>query len=79
MFVKNQMLIILTHVRSGITMVMSSSTAVVIALTWGGAEYSWSSAPVLVPLTVGMAGLAVFLMYEARYAKHPLVSFQALA
>jgi MFS family permease len=63
----------------GITLVMASSTAVVIALTWGGAEYAWSSAPVLAPLIVGLAGLALFLLYEARYAKHPLVPFALMS
>jgi hypothetical protein len=63
----------LNNLCSGITLVMASSTAVVIALTWGGAEYAWSSAPVLAPLIVGLVGLALFLLYEARYAKHPLV------
>lgn len=45
-----------------------------IALTWGGIQYSWASANVLVPLVLGLAGLALFGYYEARVAEHPIVS-----
>ncbi|ROV89110.1 hypothetical protein VMCG_09864 [Cytospora schulzeri] len=35
-----------------------------IALTYGGSIYSWSSWRVLLPLLLGFAGLAVFVLYE---------------
>jgi hypothetical protein len=54
---------------------MASSVSVVIALTWGGAQYNWSSVSVLVPLIVGLSGLVLSLLYESLYAKHPLVCF----
>ncbi|KAI0935574.1 hypothetical protein AcV5_003966 [Taiwanofungus camphoratus] len=57
----------------GNTIVIGSTTAVVIGMTWGGVEYRWSSPQVLVPLCVGGVGLGVFLLYEALWAKHPLV------
>lgn len=53
---------------------MGSTTAIVLALTWGGTEHPWSSAQVLVPLIVGLVGLVVFIAYEATLAKNPIVS-----
>ena len=52
---------------------MGSTTAVVIGMTWGGVEYAWTSAPVLAPLIIGGVGLLLFLLYEALWARHPLV------
>ena len=54
--------------------VIGSTTALIIALTWGGIQFPWSSARVLVPLIIGTFGLVVFLVYEARYLKHAIVS-----
>ncbi|EMD35286.1 hypothetical protein CERSUDRAFT_116088 [Gelatoporia subvermispora B] len=56
-------------------LVIASSSACVIAITWGGVTYSWQSARVLVPLIFGIFGLAFFLFYEAKYAKEPIVPF----
>ena len=38
---------------------------IVLAVTWGGATYSWSSAAVLVPLVLGGTFLKLFFIYEA--------------
>ena len=62
------------QISRGNILVIASTTAVVIALTWGGVEFSWSSPKVLVPLIVGLAGLVVFLVYESKVAENPLVS-----
>ncbi|CCM02629.1 uncharacterized protein FIBRA_04732 [Fibroporia radiculosa] len=62
----------------GNAIVMSSSTAVVIAMTWGGVEYAWISAPVLVPLVLGMVGLGCFLLYEGLCAKNPLIPLSVI-
>lgn len=63
----------------GNSIIISSTTGIVIGLTWGGVRYSWSSAAVLVPLIVGVCGLFVFFLYEARFAKNPIVSAYLLA
>lgn len=60
---------------SGNFLIISSSSAVIIALTWGGVRYPWASVHVLVPLIIGILGIALFFMYEAKFAKNPLVSF----
>jgi hypothetical protein len=63
---------------SGIISVMASSVLVATALTWGGDEYAWTSAPVLATLIIGAVGLAAFLAYEFLLAKNPLVSTHEL-
>lgn len=60
--------------HSGNTIIIASSSSTVIALTWGGVRFAWSSAHVLAPLIIGLLGIAFFLLYEARFAKNPLVS-----
>ncbi|PCH33069.1 MFS multidrug transporter [Wolfiporia cocos MD-104 SS10] len=57
----------------GNALVMGSTTAVVLGMTWGGVQYAWGSAQVLVPLIVGFAGLGAFMLYEALWATYPLV------
>lgn len=55
-------------------LIISSSSAVVIALSWGGVRFPWTSARVLVPLIVGLVGILSFFFYEALVAVEPLVS-----
>ncbi|KIK65195.1 hypothetical protein GYMLUDRAFT_220462 [Collybiopsis luxurians FD-317 M1] len=59
--------------------IISSTTSVVIGLTWGGVQFSWGSARVLVPLVLGLSGIGVFFLYEFRYAKHPIVPYTLLS
>ncbi|KAF8996657.1 iron permease [Cyathus striatus] len=49
----------------GNILIIASSSACIIALTWGGVVYPWSSARVLVPLVLGIVGLILTFMYEA--------------
>ncbi|GJE91677.1 MFS general substrate transporter [Phanerochaete sordida] len=59
----------------GNALITSSSSACVIGLTWGGVKYPWSSIHVLAPLVIGIAGIAFFFVYEALWAKNPLIPF----
>ncbi len=52
---------------------MGSTAGIVIALSWGGVNFAWTSANVLVPLIVGLLGLVFFIYYEAKFATYPLV------
>ncbi|GBE77394.1 Efflux pump FUS6 [Sparassis crispa] len=63
----------------GNALVIPASTSLMIALTWGGVQYPWSSPRVLVPLVLGIVGLGVFLLYEAMLAKHPIVPFSLMS
>ena len=55
-------------------MVIGSTTAIIIGLTWGGVTHPWGSKDVLIPLVVGIAGMGVFFIYEANIPREPLVS-----
>ncbi|KZS99914.1 MFS general substrate transporter [Laetiporus sulphureus 93-53] len=58
----------------GNMLIISSSTSVMIALTWGGVTAPWASYRVLVPLVLGLVGLAFFILYESIWAIEPLVN-----
>ncbi|KAF7309858.1 MFS general substrate transporter [Mycena indigotica] len=47
----------------GNLLVVASTTSVVIALTWAGIQFAWTSAKVLVPLTLGLLGMAFVPKY----------------
>ncbi|KAN0098036.1 hypothetical protein V8E55_002482 [Tylopilus felleus] len=59
-------------------LVIASTVAYTIGLTWGGITAPWGSAKVLVPLVFGLVGLGVFIAYEAVLAKYPLVPFSLM-
>jgi EmrB/QacA subfamily drug resistance transporter len=63
----------------GNTLVIASSTSVVIALTWGGTRYPWSSARIITPLVLGLVGLGAFALYESRFATYPMFPRTLLA
>ncbi|KAL5495946.1 hypothetical protein ACEPAI_1410 [Sanghuangporus weigelae] len=64
---------------TGNFLVVAATTAVVIALTWGGIKFPWTSAQILTPLIAGVIGLVVFIVYEAKLATHPLVPFAVMS
>lgn len=49
-----------------------SMVSILIALSWAGNVYAWSSYHVLVPLIIGFAGFVLFMFYEAsEYCINP--------
>lgn len=53
---------------------IGASCAILIALSWAGAEYPWSSYQVLVPLILGMITLPGFIALEAsRFVTNPMM------
>jgi hypothetical protein len=44
----------------------------VAGLLWGGYQYKWKSAHVLVPLILGAAFCAAFVVWEVKFAKFPM-------
>ncbi|KAJ3483963.1 hypothetical protein NLI96_g5968 [Meripilus lineatus] len=54
------------------------SAACVIALSWGGIQYPWTSAHVLAPLILGLLGICAFLFYEHWFATEPIIPFTLL-
>ncbi len=57
----------------GNTLLIGASCACAIALTWGGVQFSWSSASVLVPLCLSAVVFCVWGLYEWRFFPHPIV------
>ncbi|KAI0683357.1 MFS general substrate transporter [Cytidiella melzeri] len=58
---------------------VGSSTSTILALTWGGFTSPWKSVSTLVPLIVGLCGLAFFVFYEARFAPCPILPFTLIS
>ncbi|KAJ7641541.1 major facilitator superfamily domain-containing protein [Roridomyces roridus] len=63
----------------GNLIIVASTTSIVIALSWAGIQFPWSSAKVLVPLILGILGLFGFLAYEAFVSEFPIVPISLLA
>jgi MFS family permease len=54
--------------------------SVLLALSWAGAVYPWSSYHVIVPLVVGLLSLAGFLAFEgSRFAPQPTMPLQLMS
>ncbi|THZ61361.1 putative efflux pump antibiotic resistance protein [Aureobasidium pullulans] len=58
---------------AGITMSTTSTTLFLIGISWGGTEYSWSSAATLCPLIIGLAGVFCTIIYEMKFARMPFL------
>ncbi|KAI0310149.1 major facilitator superfamily domain-containing protein, partial [Amylostereum chailletii] len=54
-------------------LIVSSTMAIVIALTFGGLQFAWKMANVPLPLILGLLGLCAFLVYEILVAAHPII------
>lgn len=57
---------------------MAATTSAMIGLTWGGIQFAWSSAQILVPLILGFVGLAAFMVYEAYVPAEPIVRIDTM-
>ena len=62
----------------GNTIFIASSTSFLIPLTWGGVQYPWNSWHTLAPLLIGVAGMALFCVYEKRWAVEPTIRLDLL-
>ncbi|KAI0752759.1 iron permease [Daedaleopsis nitida] len=58
---------------TGIIVMIGSTVSILLAITWGGVQYPWTSARVLVPLIIGAVGIAVFFVLELFWLKGPTV------
>ncbi|GKZ85569.1 hypothetical protein AnigIFM56816_011537 [Aspergillus niger] len=56
---------------SGNMILSAAIVAILIALTWGGTTYTWSSWHTLVPLLVGALGLVLFGLHQEYVAREP--------
>jgi hypothetical protein len=58
----------------GVVLALAGSTLLVLALTWAGGEYAWSSAHVVATLVVGIATMTGFVLWQWKGTKVPLVT-----
>lgn len=57
----------------GAVIFIGSITSFLIPITWGGTQYSWSSARTLAPLIVGSVGIIAFGIYEWFVPGEPMI------
>jgi hypothetical protein len=57
----------------GASIFVISCTAFLVAISWGGIQYKWTSAATLVPLIGGAIGLGLFVVWEIFCPVPPLV------
>ncbi|RBR18720.1 hypothetical protein FVER53590_07454 [Fusarium verticillioides] len=57
----------------GIFLALAGMTVVILGLTWGGKEYSWNSAQVIVTLVVGTAASVAFMLWQWKGPRYPLI------
>ena len=64
---------------TGLLLMVASYTLLLLPLTLVRQEGNqWTSAKILTPISVGAVTFAVFLLYEARYARHPILPWTLL-
>jgi hypothetical protein len=51
----------------------ASSTSFLLGITFGGSQYPWRSAQTLVPLLLGLLGMAGFVVWEIYGTDHPMI------
>ncbi|ORX89073.1 MFS general substrate transporter [Basidiobolus meristosporus CBS 931.73] len=60
----------------GAFLLATGVVCVLIPTNWGGSKYAWSS-PVIISLyVIGVLALALFVFYEPRYPKEPIMPFR---
>ena len=57
---------------------IAATTSLLIPMTWGGVQYTWSSWHTLVPLLIGVAGIVGFVIYEKCVAAEPTIRLSLL-
>ena len=57
----------------GIALFVISSVSFLVPITWGGVMYPWESFRTLLPMFIGAAGLAAFILYEVHFVANPII------
>ncbi|OTB02574.1 hypothetical protein M426DRAFT_61878 [Hypoxylon sp. CI-4A] len=58
---------------AGILLTLAGVTVLMLGLTWGGSEYPWNSAAVISTLIIGFVLCVIFVLWEWRGPRYPLV------
>ena len=57
-------------------LVVGSCACFILAFTWAGVPWIWSSPQVVAPLALGFVGMVLFGLVERFYSKEPTVKTQ---
>lgn len=57
----------------GCGLFLGSTTSFLIGVTWGGVQYDWDSAQVLVPIFLGLAGIVLTIVWEKWGTENPFL------
>jgi len=52
---------------------ISGLTSLLVAISWGGVQFAWTSWHTLVPLIVGVGGVMISIAWERHFAKEPFL------
>ncbi|KAJ7104120.1 Mfs1.2 [Mycena belliarum] len=63
----------------GLSILIPSTCAALLGLTWGGVTFPWTSFQVLVPLCLGVAGIVGAMTYEWKSAQNPVIPFHLVS
>ncbi|KAL7620205.1 hypothetical protein AAE478_009198 [Parahypoxylon ruwenzoriense] len=58
---------------TGSLLFIAGTTAFLIAISWAGHQYPWSSYQTLVPLIIGVVTICLSVFWELKYAKSPFM------
>jgi hypothetical protein len=59
----------LTHDSGNFIIIVST----LLSLPWGGSQFGWATAKVLVPLILGLFGIFVWIIHEALVPNEPIL------
>ena len=57
----------------GLVVLVGSSISLLYGITTAGVLHPWVSAQSIIPLVVGVVGLALFVVYQGLWARNPLM------
>lgn len=57
----------------GCGLFLGSTTSFLIGVTWGGVQYDWDSAQVLVPIFLGLTGIVLTIVWEKWGTENPFL------
>jgi hypothetical protein len=63
----------------GMVISIAAFTSLLLGIAWGGVLFSWASPSTIVPMAMGLVGIAIFVVYEKYLAgPEPLIRFELL-
>ncbi|KXS20041.1 MFS general substrate transporter [Gonapodya prolifera JEL478] len=60
----------------GLLLLTGACTVLLLALSWGGGTYTWTSGEVIGCFVLAIVAFAAFVRWEAKHAKEPIVPLQ---